>query len=49
MASQHTAALGAGAVHMGAAFAVNVCMGLIQVLSMALEEDDELEDQTKAE
>ena len=50
MAPQHAAAFGAGAVRMGAALAVNIAVqGLAQVLSVALEEDDEPEDQTEAE
>ena len=50
MAPQHAAAFGAGAVRMGAALAVNIAVqGLAQVLSVALEEDDEPEDQTEVE
>ena len=50
MAPQHAAAFGAGAVRMGAALAVNIAVqSLAQVLSVALEEDDEPEDQTEVE
>jgi len=49
MASEHAAALGAGAACVGAALAAEVAvLGLVQVLSVALE-DDESEDQTEAE
>jgi len=49
MASQHTAALGASAACVGAALAAKVAvLGLVQILSVALE-DDEPEDQTEAE
>ena len=49
MASQHAAALGAGAGCVGAALAAKVAvLGLVQILSVALE-DDEPEDQTEAE
>jgi hypothetical protein len=50
MAPQHAAALGVGAACMGAALSVNVAVqGLVQVLSVALGEDGEPEDQTEAE
>jgi hypothetical protein len=50
MAPQHAAALGAGAACMGAVLAVNLAVqGLVQVLSLALAENDEPEDQTEAE
>jgi hypothetical protein len=49
MAAQHAAALGAGAACVGAALAAKVAvLGLVQILSVALE-DDEPEDQTEAE
>jgi hypothetical protein len=49
MASQHAAALGAGAACVGAALAAKVAvLGLVQILSVALE-DNEPEDQTEAE
>ena len=49
MAPQHAAALGAGAACVGAALAAKVAvLGLVQILSVALE-DDEPEDQTEAE
>ena len=47
MASQHAAALGAGAACVGGALAAKVAvLGLVQILSVALEDD---EDQTEAE
>jgi hypothetical protein len=47
MASQHAAALGAGAACVGAALATKVAvLGLVQILSVALE-DDESEDQAE--
>jgi hypothetical protein len=50
MAHQHAAALGAGAACVGAALGASVTvLGLVQILSGALEENDELEDQTEAE
>jgi hypothetical protein len=50
MAHQHGAALGAGAACVGAALdaAVDV-LDLVQILSVALEENNEPEDQTEAE
>src|SRR5947199_10654982 len=49
MDPQHAAALGAGAACVGAALAAKVAvLGLVQILSVALE-DDESEDQTEAE
>jgi hypothetical protein len=49
MASQHAAALSAGAACVGAALAAKVAvLGLVQILSVALE-DNEPEDQTEAE
>ena len=48
MDPQHAAALGAGAACVGAALAAEVAvLGLVQILSVALE--DESEDQTEAE
>jgi hypothetical protein len=50
MTHQHAAALGAGAGCVGAALGASVTvLGLVQVLSMALEENDQPEDQTEAE
>jgi hypothetical protein len=49
MASQHAAALGAGAACVGAALAAKVAvLGRVQILSVVLE-DNEPEDQTEAE
>jgi hypothetical protein len=49
MNPQHSAALGAGATCVGAALAAKVAvLGLVQILSVALE-DDEPEDQTEVE
>jgi hypothetical protein len=49
MAHQH-AALGAGAACVGAALGASVTvLGLVQILSVALEENDEPEDQTEAQ
>jgi hypothetical protein len=50
MAHQHAAALGAGAACIGAALGASVTdLGLVQIISVALEENDEPEDQTEAE
>jgi len=50
MADQHATALGAGAACAGAALGAGVTvLGLVQILSVALEENDEPEDQTEAE
>ena len=50
MARQHAAAHGAGAACVGAALGASVTvLGLVQILSVALEENDEPEDQTEAE
>jgi hypothetical protein len=50
MARQHATALGAGAACVGAALGASVTvLGLVQILSVALEENDEPEDQTEAE
>jgi hypothetical protein len=49
MASQHAAALGAGAACVRAVLTTKVAvLGLVQILSVALE-DDEPENQTEAE
>jgi hypothetical protein len=50
MVHQHAAALGAGAAFVGAALGAAVdVLDLVQILLVALEENDEPEDQTEAE
>ena len=49
MAHQHAATLGAGAACVGAALGAGATvLGLVQILSVGLEENDEPEDQTES-